>query len=184
MRNLTSKQIESIVLDAAVVIINDGEADAKEIGITKGGVEFAVTESVRDIEYDGRRGKTKGMEVVDGIDAYLKFTTLELTNDNILHTLGAAELNENTIKNTVGGVVPGNKYIKNVAAYGICNKTNSYKKIKIYNASGAGQGLSIKTTDKGEASIDLQFNAHWNPLDYSESLYTVEDANAMPTQGE
>lgn len=178
-RNITQAQIEAVVLDAAVLFADYGLATQREIGVTKGGVEFKVTESIRGIEFDGRRGKTKGMDVVDSIDAYLKATTLVLSNENILISLGAAAEAAGVISNTTGGAIPAARYFTNVTAFGICNKTNTYKKIQILNAIGANGDLTIATADKGEAGVTLQFNASWNPLDYTVKLYTIEDATAI-----
>ena len=179
MRNLTKVQQESILLDAAILFANYGEADQREIGITRGGVEFNVTENVRDIEYDGRRGKTKGMEVVDEINAYLKVTTLEISNENLFMALGGAELSGSAIINNQSGIIPDARYLTNITAFGIVNKTGAYKKITIYNAQAAG-GITLSTTDKGEATIELTLNAHWNPLDVSEPIYKIEDSAVAP----
>jgi hypothetical protein len=180
VRNLTQNQIDSIILDAAILFADYGETTVREIGITKGGVEFNVTENVRDIEYDGRRGKTKQMEVVDAIDAYLKVTTLEASQANIMETLAAASLTTNAIVNTQAGVVPISHYLKNVTAFGKQIGSAKYKKITLFNAAGAG-GITISMTDKAEAGISIQFNAHWNPLDVTEPLYKIEDSTTAPT---
>jgi hypothetical protein len=180
MRNLTQTQIDSIVLDAAILFANYGETGVREIGITKGGVEFNVTENVRDIEYDGRRGKTKGMEVVDAIDAYMKVTTLEASQANVLETLAAASLTTQVIANTQAGVVPTSHYLKNVTAFGKQIGTNKYKKITLFNADGQG-GLTFSMTDKAEAGLTIQFNAHWNPLNVADPLYKIEDSATGPT---
>ncbi len=180
MRNITQVQQEAIVLDAAILYADFGLATQREIGITKGGVEFNVTENVRQIEYDGRRGMTKGMEVVDEINAFLKVTTLECTNDNLYLALGGASKDANgKITNGQGGVIPAGRYLTNVTAFGIHNKTGAFKKITVFNALAAG-GLTFKTTDKGEAAIDLQLNAHWNPQSVSDPVYTIEDDNVGP----
>lgn len=124
-RNITQAQVESVVLDAAVLFVDYGESTQREIGVTKGGVEFKVTETIRPIEFDGRRGRTKGLDRVDEINAYLKATTLVLSNENILISLGAASEAAGTISNTKGGTIPTSRYFKNVTAFGVCNKTNT-----------------------------------------------------------
>lgn len=182
MHNLEQRQIESILLDAAIVYGDYGYGTQEMIGITRGGVEFAVTENVRQIEYDGRRGRTKGMEVVDQIDAYVKFKTLEITNDNLFTSLGAAEVGQNgAITNTNGGVIPVTRYRKNITIFGIQNNTGVYKKITIANASACNNGgLTLSTADKAEAELELTFNAAWNPLDITEKLYTIEETTSGP----
>lgn len=178
-RNITQAQIEGIVLDAAILFLDYGLATEREIGITKGGVEFKVTETLRQIDFDGKRGRTKGMEVVDQIDAYLKATSLVISNENILVSLGAASEAAGIISNTLGGAIPATKYFTNVTAFGVCNKTNTYKKITIKNAVGANGDTTIATADKSEAGISLQLNACWNPLDYTAKLYEITDATAI-----
>lgn len=178
-RNITQAQIEAVVLDAAVLFVDYGLGTQREIGVTKGGVEFKVTESIRGIEFDGRRGRTKGLDRVDEINAYLKATTLVLSNANILVSLGAATEAAGVIKNTLGGTIPVANYFTNVTAFGVCNKTNTYKKITLKNAVGSTGDTTIATADKSEAGLTLQFDACWNPLDYTVSLYEVTDATAI-----
>jgi hypothetical protein len=181
MKNLKKNQIESIVLNTAVIYFDYGEPTQREVGITKGGVEFTVTETVRDIEYDGRRGKTMGMVVIDEVNASLKTTTLELTNDNIFLTLGAATYNpgQGVIANTPGGVIDDSRFLHNVTAFGICNKNNSFKKIIIYNVLGPG-GLTIQTADKSEAGLPMELAAHWDPADHSAPIYEIYDDEVGP----
>ena len=178
-RNLTQSQIENIVLDAAILYANYGTSSQKLIAPTKGGVEFSVSENVRDIEYDGRRGKTKGMEVVDDIAAYMKATVLDISMDNLKLALGAYDLSGQAIVGTDGGVVDTDNYLTNVVAFGICNKDSSFKKITIFNVNGAG-GITLGTTDKGEAGIELTLNAHFDPTNMSSPIYKIEDDTTGP----
>lgn len=182
MHNLETNQVESILLDAAIVYVDYGYPTQEQIGITRGGAEFTVTENVRQIEYDGRRGRTKGMEVVDQIDAALKFKTLELTNEHMYASLGAAELNENgAISNNNGGVIPMNRYYHNITAFGIMYKTGEFKKITLNNAAACNNGgLTLSTSDKNEAELELTFNAAWNPYDVTEKIYNIEKTNSAP----
>ena len=63
--NLTTKQIESIQIDEGVIFLNYGETDERLLAPTRGGGEFAATVTVRDIEFDGRHGKTTGTQVIE-----------------------------------------------------------------------------------------------------------------------
>ncbi len=69
---LTQQQIENIQIDYGIVYVNYGDTDQKLLGPTRGGGEFVATATIRDIEYDGSKGKTKGMQVVDDITAQLE----------------------------------------------------------------------------------------------------------------
>lgn len=181
-RNITRVQRESIILDAAIVFKDYGLASQEEIGITRNGAEFNVTEEVRQIEHDRSMGRTKGFESVDKIDAYIKVTTLELTNEHIRDSLGAAQVTENGgIVNTVGGIIPDDRYLDNVTIFGIENKSGAFKKIQIKNAAACDNGgLTTTFGPKGEAELELQFNATWDPHDVAEKLYSVEDVSDGP----
>lgn len=181
-RNITTVQKESIILDAAIAFKDYGLASQEEIGITRNGAEFNVTEEVRQIEHDRSMGRTKGFESVDKIDAYIKITTLELTNDHIRDALGACQTTENGgIVNTVGGIIPDDRYLDNVTIFGRENKTGAYKKIQIKNAAACNNGgLTTTFGPKGEAELELQFNAAWDPHDVNEKLYSVEDVSSGP----
>jgi hypothetical protein len=181
-RNITQQQIESIILDAAIVFKNYGLSSQEEIGITRDGAEFNVTEEIRQIEHDRSMGRTKGFETVDKIDAYIKVKTLELTNEHIRDSLAACMVTENGgIVNTTGGIIPDDRYLDNVTIFGIENKSGAYKKIQIRNAAACNNGgLTTSFSPKGEAELDLQFNAAWNPLDVTEKLYSIDDVNDAP----
>lgn len=81
--NLTTKQIESIQIDEGVIFLNYGETDERLLAPTRGGGEFAATVTVRDIEFDGRHGKTTGTQVIEEQGASLKVTTLCMSQENL-----------------------------------------------------------------------------------------------------
>ena len=60
---LSENDKKKIQIDEGIVVVDYGETNEKVLGPTRGGVEFVVTPSIRDIEFDGRKGKTKGMQL-------------------------------------------------------------------------------------------------------------------------
>jgi len=72
MINLTQNQIDKIQIDEGLIYVNYGELDEYLLGPTRGGGEFVATQEIRDIEYDGKKGKTKGMltykEIIDAFE--------------------------------------------------------------------------------------------------------------------
>ena len=62
--NLTQEQIENIQIDYGIVYVNYGEVGEAQLAPTRGGGTVTITKNIRDIEFDGRKGKTKGMQVV------------------------------------------------------------------------------------------------------------------------
>ena len=72
MINLTKKQIENIKFDEGLVYVNFGLETERMLGPTRGGSTFNATATIRDIEYDGRQGPTKNMQVIESQEALLK----------------------------------------------------------------------------------------------------------------
>src|SRR5690554_5408512 len=99
---LTQEQIENIQIDYGIVFMNYGETDEKQLGPTRGGGEFVATATIRDIEFDGSKGKTKGMQVVDDITAQLNVTQLNTSMDTLKMALPFAKYDDVTGKLSVG----------------------------------------------------------------------------------
>ena len=118
--NLTTKQIESIQIDEGVIFLNYGETAERLLAPTRGGGEFAATVTVRDIEFDGRHGKTTGTQVIEEQGASLKVTTLCMSQENLalaIPTCTIAADDGKTIKNPPTGVIGADKYLKNVTMF-------------------------------------------------------------------
>jgi len=184
--NLTQQQIEKIQIDEAVVYINYGETDERLLAPTRGGGEFSATNTIRDIEYDGRRGKTKGMQIIEEQAATLKVVALCMSQEELALAIPGCAVSGTgdaaIISNSDGVLIPEGDYLKNVTAFAklIGGK---YKKITIYNAMHEG-GLTIKAAPKSEGELSLELNAHFNPKDSTEKLYEIaEVANATPSGG-
>ena len=131
--NLTTKQIESIQIDEGLIFLNYGESTQRLLAPTRGGGEFAATVTVRDIEFDGRHGKTAGTQVIEEQGASLKVTTLCMSQENLalaIPTCTVSNAEGNAIKNPPTGVIPMSAYLKNVTMFA---KTigGKYKKIII-----------------------------------------------------
>lgn len=186
VKNLTTKQVENIQIDEGVVYFGYGTAAERLLGPTRGGAEFGVTNTVRDIEFDGRRGKTKGLEVVEEQAAKLKITTLCCSQDDIKAAIPGSKaktVEGNTvITNGDGGVIPGEDYADNVTMFArLLN--GKFKKITIYNALHLG-GFTIKASPKAEGEIALELDAHFDMTQGDgQQLYKIEDVDTMtPTQ--
>ncbi len=173
--NLTTEQIENIQIDYGIVYVNYGETDEALLGPTRGGGTFSVTKNIRDIEFDGRKGKTKGMQVVDEINAMLSLTHL----DSSLQTLklampyGTFDNTSITCKSSNVGILPNEAYLKNITMFA---KTvgGEYKKITLYNAMSEND-FSFVAAPKSEGTISMEVYAHWDPTDDNKYLYKIED---------
>jgi hypothetical protein len=175
---LTQQQIENIQIDYGIVYINyDEETGEAQLGPTRGGGEFVATATIRDIEYDGSKGKTKGMQVVDDITAQLNVTQLNTSMDTLKMALPFAKYDNVSGKLSVGsdsiGIIPDSAYLKNITMFAKTVK-GEYKKITLYNAMSEN-GLTFAAVPKGEGTIALNVFAHWDAVDDTKDLFDIED---------
>ena len=171
-RNLTTEQIENILLDAGVVYANYGEVGERVLAPTRGGSSFAVEQEVRIIERDGALGKEKGLRRVINEDAMLTVRLMDMSIDNLKLALAGATVNGDKITSTQDGTIDDSEYLKNVTWIGT-DMEGKNKVITLYNAM-ADNGLSVDFPDKDEAVLEVVFAGHRNPQDYAEPLYTIE----------
>lgn len=178
--NLTTKQLEKVQIDEGLVFIDYGLSTERKLAPTRGGGEFTVTQTMRDIEFDGRCGKTKGTQVIESEEAKLKVTTLGMSQDNLTLAVPGAVVGSNSdtsIKNPRCGVVPDTAYATNVTMFA---KTldGKYKKITIYNPMSEA-GLTMKAAPKAEGELALEFDAHYPLSDLNGDLWKIEDADEV-----
>lgn len=180
--NLTTKQIESIQIDESVIFLDYGENTERFLAPTRGGGEFAATVTVRDIEFDGRHGKTAGTQVIEEQGASIKVTTLCMSQENLalaIPTCKVSTQSGNAISNPKTGVILMSDYLKNVTMFA---KTigGKYKKITIYNAMHE-TGFTAKAVQKAEGELAFEFIAHYPHSDLDGDLWKVEEVNTPPT---
>ena len=174
---VTQEKVNKIQIDHGIVYLNYGETGETELCPTRGGGNFVVTRNIRDIEYDGRQGKTKGTRVIDEENATLTVIVLDTAADTLKLALPGATLTLGKISNSDNGLIPAADYLANVTMFA---KTveGKYKKITLYNAM-ADNGLSFAATPKAEGTIELQFAAHWAVG--GSQLYDIEEVNSITT---
>lgn len=179
--NLTKKQIENIQIDEGLIFLDYGEETERFLAPTRGGGEFSASATVRDVEFDGRHGKTAGVQVIEDQSASLKVTTLDMSQENLALSIPNCTV-ENTegkkIKNPKTGPIDEGAYLKNVTMFA---KTfgRHYKKISILNSMHEG-GLNVKAVQKAEGELALEFLAHYHYSDLDGDLWSVEDLSALP----
>lgn len=173
--SLTTQQIENVQIDYGIIYINFGVTGERKLAPTKGGGEFTATATIRDIDYDGAKGKTKGMQVVDDINAVLKVTALDTSMDNLALSMPYADYTDGVItaKSNNIGILGDSAYLDNVTMFA---KTigGNFKKITLYNAM-TEKDFVLSATPKAEGAIALEINAHWDATDDTADLFKVED---------
>ena len=180
--NLTKKQIESIQIDESVIFLNYGEADERFLAPTRGGGEFAATITVRDIEFDGRHGKTAGTQVIEEQGASIKVTTLCMSQENLALAIPNCTIvsdDGKTIKNPKTGVIPLEAYLKNITMFAKLI-SGKYKKITIYNPMHE-TGFTAKAVQKAEGELGFEFLAHYPHSDLDGDLWEVTEIDTAPT---
>ncbi len=176
---LTQEQVENIQIDYGLIYLNYGVAGERRLAPTRGGGTFNVTKNIREIEYDGRKGKTKGMQVVDEINAMLSVPLLDTSMDNLALAMPWATYSGGKISGKSGnlGVIPNSAYVENIT---LLAKVigGGYKQITLYNAM-AENDFSIAAAPKSEGVINLEVHAHWDAEDDTVDLYDVQDVETI-----
>lgn len=177
--NLTQEQIENIQIDYGLVYINYGEVGERQLAPTRGGGTFSVAKNIREIEYDGRKGKTKGMQVVDEINAMLSVPLLCASMDNLALAMPWATYSGGKLsaKSSNLGVIQDGAYLTNVTLFAKVIG-GGYKKITLYNAM-AENDFSLAAAPKAEGVITLEVSAHWDAEDDTADLYDIEDVESL-----
>jgi len=176
--NLTQNQKENIQIDFGIAYTNFGVAGEKQIAPTKGGGAFTVKEKIREIEFDGKKGKTKGLQVVEEVEAVLKITIMDMSLDTLNMALRSANYSAGIITGVQpDDVIPIEDYLTNVTLF--CKTLGGqFKKITLFNAMSEN-GLAFKATAKGEGEIELEIYAHFDPLDQTQALYEIKDVASI-----
>lgn len=178
--NLTQGQINKIQIDEGIVVINLGEENELVLGPTRGGAEFTITPSIRDIEYDGRRGKTKGLQVKDGEDVELKINTLNCSQEVLQYALTGSTMAASTKDLTQGGfgAIAADSYLKNVA---VITKTldGGFKILTVMNPLHEA-GFTFKAASKAENEHNLDFLGHYDPTNLDTPIWTIKESTTNP----
>jgi hypothetical protein len=178
--SLTQKQIESIQVDFGIIYKNYDELDAEKLAPVRGGGEFKASATIRDIEYDGRKGKSTDLQVIEEINATLKIVILDTSIDKLALALPFCTLEGDgsttpytlTCKSTDLGIINTSSYLKNITMFAKTTK-GDFRKITLYSAM-AENGLGLSAKPKGEGEVELEFNAHWDSMDDTKDLFKIE----------
>lgn len=180
---LKEADVNKIQIDEGVVVINYGEDDETILGPTRGGAEFTATPSIRDIEFDGRKGKSKGLQIKDGEDVVLKVKTLCCSNENLALAIPGAKTSDSTpatVSPGEFGLIPKTAYLKNIAV--ITKMLDStYKILTIKNPMHEG-AFTFKAASKAENEHSLEMIGHYDPFDETngEKIWNIQDSASNP----
>lgn len=170
----TATTAENLLLDAGAFFVNyDVVVDTFEsavlagklLGATRGGGSFESVPSIRSIEIDGVKGRAKGLQVIDSWNVKMIASVLEVTAEGIAKALVASDLDTSTSLVhdilTARNDIALTDYVDNITFIGTKSGTVAPIIIQIYNALNT-KGLALKTQDKGEAVIEMEFEGHYD----------------------
>lgn len=90
---VTAQTIHNIITDAGAVYLNYGlGAPERLLGATEGGSSFLVDREVREIPFDGPRGKLKGGRRIITENASLTVNMKEMSAENLQVALAGSEI--------------------------------------------------------------------------------------------
>lgn len=178
--NLTQQQVENIQIDEGVIFLDYGETTERLLAPTRGGGEFNASVTVRDIEFDGKNGKTAGTQIIEAQAASLKVNSLCMSQNDLALAIPNCSITGTgsaaVIKNPKSGVIPISAYLKNVTMFAKL-LGGAFKKIVIYNAMHE-TGFTAKAVQKSEGELGLEFQAHYTTADLDGDLWEVKEVAA------
>ena len=176
---LNKEQIENIQIDYGIVFVNYGETEERQLAPTRGGGTFTVTKNIRDIEFDGRKGKTKGAQVADEINAMLSVPLLNISMENLALAMPWATYSDGKLsaKSSNLGVIQDSAYLSNITMFAKV-VGGGYKKITLYEAMTEND-FSLAAAPKAEGVVTLEVHAHWDAEDDTADLYDIEDVGSI-----
>lgn len=182
---ITKEQIENIQLDHGIMFKNYGLETQTLIAPVRGGTNFKVERTYRNIEFDGARGKTKGLKTIDDENATLTVKTLNASLETFADKLPGAKITRDEITNKITkieatkiGIIDEDEYIENITVF--AQKIGGqYVKITITNALDEN-GLDFSAVQKAEGEIELVYSAHHEyDSTKAKALYSIENIDEI-----
>lgn len=168
----------NVILGEGAFYFNYGEVSEALAGWTNGGGSFAVEKEFRQIEMDGAYGSVKGNARKVKVVPILKFSSIELSTDNLTKFFAGmtSTIETDHVALTESLTIADSDYLTNVAFVG---KTAEGKDVVIIVKNALGNGnLEMAFTDKEEVAIEVQYEACYTPdalttVPYEIRVYTA-----------
>lgn len=178
---LTKEMVENIQIDHGILYKNYGLEDQVLLGPTRGGGNFKVERTYRNIEYDGMKGDTQGLTTIDDENATLTVKTLNASLDTFADKLPGAKITKDSSSQKITkieagelGIIPDDAYIKNITLFAQLI-SGEFRKITIRRALDKN-GLDFSAVQKAEGEIEMAFRAHHKyDDDTTEPIYAIEN---------
>ena len=162
--------MKRFVLDACTIYIGTVEdpsnlSGLKELGLTNGGVTINITSDVRQIEFDGKRGRRiKDMSRILGYEVGVESKGLEINEESLeLSLIKKADVLSDSGSYTT--YVPSNEVMyKDLVVVGQMHGAKPM--VVVLKNCFNEDGFSLETSDSNEGTYSLKAYAHYdyNPL--------------------
>ena len=171
---ITKETVKHMILDAGAVYINYGTENERLYGATREGSEFEVEQDVREIEIDGVRGPLKDARRVIEEHARLTVNLLEMTAENVAAAIPGAYTEDNGTHTSVKRSlkISDMEYLENIALVADYSGSGEPVVIMLKNALADGD-FNLEAEDRDEATVEVQFTAHFDPEDLDKSPWEV-----------
>lgn len=164
---LSSASKDRFIIDAGAVYLNTTYASGQFtsgilLGATSGGNEFVIQQEVRQIEVDGARGRTKGLEVIEFQNPVLTVNLKEMTAQNLAKAITGADIDSTDTAYdiiTSDGIIKAEDYIQNVTLVG--KMTDGKQVIIVVENVLQVEGLEMTMEDNNEVVIPVAFAGHY-----------------------
>lgn len=173
-RGLSAETPNRLLINEGVLYLNYGETGERMLGATRGGTEFEIETDIHTPEIDGAKGPVMGTRRVVESIARLSGELLEMTHENFLMTITGADSTValegyNSIRRT--RELTASDHFTNVACVGQL-VTGEEVVIILYNALN-DEGVTVGQEDRDEATLPVQFTAHYDPADMDTEPWEV-----------
>ena len=178
---ITADTYNRLVYDSGVVYADFGETGERIVGATRGGNQFVIEPTFREMLADGAPGAVKGSQRMTRVDVKLTVNFLELTTANIKLFLPGSEsvVDGNTEKITRKCQISAGDYLKNLTLVLAKNGTDELFAIKLLNPL-CTNGLDFTGAEDDETVIAAEFLAHFDPAALDIEPWEIFNPSEVP----
>lgn len=177
---ITNETYKRFVVDAGAVYKNYGETDEALIGATRDGNTFTIEQEIKEIAVDGQKGPVKGLRRVTRVVARITANFVEFTTDILKLALPGSTVEDypeeepthDEIKRALQ--IALSDYCDNIALVGNKSGTDEPIICGIKNALADGN-FEVSEADGEEATISIQFTAHFDPENLDEEPWFIRN---------
>lgn len=181
---MTREQVENIQIDFGVLFKNFGLDSQETIAPLRGGTNFKVERTYRNIDFDGAKGDTKGLVSVDDENATLTAKTLNASMNTFADKLPGAKITKDNTTHKITkieagrlGLIKEEDYIQNITMFGQ-KVSGKFVKVTIKNVLDKN-GLDFSAVQKAEGEIELVYRAHHEYSEDAEPIYIIEEVESL-----